>query len=69
MLTIPLAPGSPAIGAGSNALIPSGISTDQRGLPRQLAGKRRGGHLARYEYRPFVTSISPATGSSEVAPG
>ena len=30
---VPLA-GSPAIDAGSNALIPSGVATDQRGLPR-----------------------------------
>jgi Concanavalin A-like lectin/glucanases superfamily/SdrD B-like domain len=30
--------GSPAINAGSNALIPSGITTDQRGLPRISGG-------------------------------
>ena len=32
--TIPLLPGSPAIDAGSNALVPPGVTTDQRGLPR-----------------------------------
>src|SRR5262249_52383807 len=32
--TMALLPGSPAIDAGSNALIPSGITTDQRGYPR-----------------------------------
>jgi hypothetical protein len=34
---LPLA-GSPVIDAGSNALIPSGITTDQRGLPRVSGG-------------------------------
>ncbi len=32
--TMALLPGSPAIDAGSNALIPAGVTTDQRGLPR-----------------------------------
>ncbi len=44
--TMPPLPGSPAIDAGSNALIPSGISTDQRGEPRIVNGcveHRRGG--------------------------
>lgn len=31
-------PGSPAINAGSNALIPSGVTADQRGLPRIANG-------------------------------
>jgi hypothetical protein len=30
--------GSPAINSGSNALIPSGLTTDQRGLPRIIYG-------------------------------
>jgi hydrogenase maturation factor HypE len=29
-----LVPGSPAINAGDNALIPDGVTTDQRGFPR-----------------------------------
>lgn len=33
-----LVPGSPAINAGDNALIPAGITTDQRGFPRIQAG-------------------------------
>ncbi len=32
--TFALLPGSPAINAGSNALIPAGVTTDARGLPR-----------------------------------
>ena len=31
-------PGSPAIDAGNNALIPGGVTTDQRGLPRIVNG-------------------------------
>jgi hypothetical protein len=36
--TMALLPGSPAIGAGSVALIPSGITTDERGTPRVVNG-------------------------------
>ena len=36
--TIPLLPGSPAIDAGSSALVPPGVTTDQRGLPRTVNG-------------------------------
>jgi hypothetical protein len=32
--TMALLPGSPAIDTGSNALVPAGLTTDQRGLPR-----------------------------------
>ena len=32
-------PGSPAIGTGSITLIPAGVTTDQRGFPRVVAGK------------------------------
>jgi hypothetical protein len=35
---VPL-PGSPAIGAGSVALIPAGVTTDQRGFARMVNGK------------------------------
>ncbi len=36
--TMSLLPGSPAIDAGSNAVIPAGITTDQRGLERTVNG-------------------------------
>ena len=36
--TMALLPGSPAFGAGNNALIPAGVTTDQRGLPRIESG-------------------------------
>ena len=36
--TMALLPGSPAIDAGNNALIPAGVTTDQRGLPRIING-------------------------------
>ena len=39
--TMALLPGSPAIGAGNNALIPPGVTTDQRGLPRIVSARRR----------------------------
>jgi len=37
--TMPLLYGSPAIGAGNTNLVPSGITTDQRGEPRFFNGK------------------------------
>jgi hypothetical protein len=37
--TMALLPGSPAIDAGSNALVPPGVTTDQRGLPRVVNGR------------------------------
>jgi len=36
--TMALLPGSPAIDAGSSPLVPSGITTDQRGFPRDVNG-------------------------------
>ena len=39
--TIPLLLGSPVIDAGSSALVPPGVITDQRGLPRGRQRRRR----------------------------
>ena len=36
--TMALLPGSPAINGGNNALIPTGVTTDQRGLARIVGG-------------------------------
>ena len=55
MLTAPPLAGSPAIDAGSNALIPSGVTTDQRGLPRIVNGTV---DIGACEYQPVVMSIS-----------
>ncbi len=60
-LTMALLPGSPAIDKGSNALIPSGLTTDQRELCRIANGRV---DIGAYEYQPVVTGISPATGST-----
>ena len=55
MLTAPPFAGSPAIDAGSNVLIPSGLTTDQRGLPRITNGRV---DIGACEYQPVVPSIS-----------
>ena len=47
--TMALLPGSPAIDAGNNALIPAGVTTDQRGLPR-IVNTRRGHRRLRVEW-------------------
>jgi len=47
--TVPLLAGSPAIDAGSNALIPAGIITDQRGSDRIVNNRV---DLGAYEFKP-----------------
>jgi autotransporter-associated beta strand protein len=59
--TVPPLPGSPAIDAGNNALVPSGETTDQRGLPRIVNGKV---DIGACEYQPVVIGIGPATDPS-----
>ena len=59
--TMALLPGSPAIDAGSNAAIPVGVTTDQRGLPRIVNGTV---DIGAVEYNadqtPDITSASSA---------
>ncbi len=57
--TMPLLPGSPAIDAGSNALIPTGITTDQRGEPRIVNGTVDIGAVESQGY-----TLTPASGST-----
>ena len=54
--TMALLPGSPAIDAGSNALIPSGVTTDQRGYARINNGTV---DIGAYEYvNPLVVNTT-----------
>ena len=57
--TMALLPGSPAIGAGSPALIPTGITTDQRGEPRIVNGTV---DIGAFESQGFT--LTPVTGST-----
>ena len=57
--TMPPLPGSPVIGAGSTALIPAGITTDQRGEPRIVNGTVDLGAVESQGYR-----LTPANGST-----
>ena len=62
--TIALVAGSPAINAGSNALVPNGVTTDQRGpgYPRIALGTV---DIGAYEYN---EAPSAAPNSSSIAP-
>jgi CSLREA domain-containing protein len=56
--------GSPAIDKGSNALIPAGTTTDQRGLPRTYNGTV---DIGAVETQPFVQITSPGNQTATVA--
>jgi hypothetical protein len=58
-LTMDLLPGSPALDAGSNALIPAGVTTDQRGLPRIVNGTV---DIGAFESEGFI--LQPVAGST-----
>ncbi|MFO0954223.1 MAG: right-handed parallel beta-helix repeat-containing protein [Isosphaeraceae bacterium] len=62
--TMPALPGSPAIAAGSTSLIPSGVTTDQRGLGRTLNGTVDIGAVETQGYTLTVTG-----GDSQTARG
>jgi hypothetical protein len=59
--TMALLPGSPAIDAGNNALIPSGVTTDQRGLPRIV---NRTVDIGAFESSGFTISATSGSGQS-----
>lgn len=58
----PLSPGSPAIDAGNNSLIPAGVTTDQAGNPRIFAGAVDMGAFES-TFVAATVAIAPATGT------
>ncbi len=56
-----LLPGSPAIDAGNNALIPSGVTTDQRGLPRIVNGNV---DIGAFESSGFTIAVTSGSGQT-----
>ena len=59
--TMALLPGSPAIDAGNNALIPAGVTTDQRGLPRIVNGVV---DIGAFESSGFTIAVTSGSGQS-----
>ena len=61
--TMALLPGSPAIDAGSNALIPAGVTTDQRGagFPRVVNGTV---DIGAFESSGFTITVTSGSGQS-----
>jgi len=59
--TMALLPGSPAIDAGNNALIPAGVTTDQRGLPRIVNGVA---DIGAFESSGFTIMVTSGSGQS-----
>ena len=65
--TMALLPGSPAIGAGSVALIPADITTDQRGVSRLYNGRVDIGAFQFIAAAPTVTAGDGQTGPIDAA--
>ena len=61
--TMALLPGSPAIDAGNIALIPSGITTDQRGAPRDVYG---GVDIGAFEVQVYLVYITADSGGGSL---
>ncbi len=59
--TFALLPGSPALDAGNNALIPAGVTTDQRGLPRIVNGHV---NIGAFESSGFTLAYSSGSGQT-----
>ena len=59
--TMPLLPGSPAIDAGSNVLVPAGVTTDQRGMPRIVNGTV---DIGAFESSGFTIAADSGSGQS-----
>jgi hypothetical protein len=56
--TMALLPGSPAVGAGNDALVPSGFATDERGAPREVFGNVDIGAFQAQVYPVYFTTDS-----------
>jgi hypothetical protein len=59
--TMALLPGSPAIDMGSNALVPAGVTADQRGLPRVVNAIV---DIGAFESSGFTIAVSSGNGQS-----
>ena len=59
--TMPPLPGSPVIDAGSNALIPNGVTTDQRGFTRIVNGAV---DIGAFESSGFTIAVTSGSGQS-----
>ena len=64
--TMALLPGSPAIDAGSNALVPGGVTTDQRGYARIVHGTV---DIGAFEVQPIPLVVNTTADGGACPPG